>query len=440
LFEYKKLYLFTYNKRSALSRKELVMNNQSDNTMAEVPFSGLFSSEFSANPFPVLAQMRSMGALVPVSLPMGQEANRRVWMVTRWEEAVQVFKDHKRFTVEGSLVDRNSFVRRRAEHSSEEPILFGKSMISVDEPDHMRLRGLVSKAFTPKYIQSLRPRIQQLADELLDAVQDQGSMDIVHDYGYPLPINVISEMLGVPEENREQIRVWSEALASGGMNLDEENRSKVQAFSDYTVQLVADKRRHPQDDLISQLIQIEEEGDRLDESELLSMISLLIFAGHETTSNLIGISTLMLLDHPDQLAKLKADLSLIPMAVEELLRYNGPVTMPVPRFATEEVEIGGQRVQRGDLLVVLLTSTNRDEGQFTQSDELDIARQLNRHIAFGQGIHVCLGAPLARLEGDIAFTTLLRRMPNLRLSVPRETLSWRISSNLCGLTSLPVAF
>ena len=416
------------------------MNNQSDYTVAEVPFSGLFSGEFSANPFPVLAQMRSMSALVPVPLPMGQSANRRVWIVTRWKEAVQIFKDHKRFTVDGSSVGRDSFVRRRAERSSGEPILFGRSMISVDEPDHMRLRGLVSKAFTPKYIQSLRPRIQQLADELLDAVQDQGHMDIVHDYGYPLPINVISEMLGVPEENREQIRVWSEALAGGVVSVDEEGRSKVQTFSDYTAQLVADKRRHPQDDLISHLIQIEEEGDRLDESELLSMISLLIFAGHETTSNLIGIGTLMLLDHPDQLAKLKADLSLVPTAVEELLRFNGSVTMPVPRFATEEVEIGGQHVQKGDLLIILLPSTNRDEAQFTEPDELDIARRLNRHIAFGQGIHACLGAPLARLEGDIAFTTLLRRMPNLRLSVPRETITWRVSSNLRGLTNLPVAF
>jgi len=167
------------------------------------------------------------------------------------------------------------------------------------------------------------------------------------------------------------------------------------------------------------------------------MISLLIFAGHETTSNLIGIGSLMLLDHPDQLEKLKTDLSLVPTAVEELLRFSGSVVTPFPRFAAEDLEIGGQHIQKGDLLIVALASANRDEAQFTEPEELDIARRLNRHIAFGQGMHVCLGAPLARLEGDIAFTTLLRRMPNLRLNVPRDNITWRIGGNLRGVTSLP---
>jgi cytochrome P450 len=173
---------------------------------------------------------------------------------------------------------------------------------------------------------------------------------------------------------------------------------------------------------------------------MLSMITLLIFAGHETTSNLIGIGTLTLLDHPDQLEQLKADLSLVPSAVEELLRFNGPVFTGAPRFATEDLELAGQPIKKGDVLMIALSSANRDEAQFTQPDELDIARQLNRHIAFGQGIHICLGAPLARLEGEIAFTTLLRRMPALHLGVPRESITWRISSNVRGLTALPVAF
>lgn len=417
------------------------MNTPSEHAATDVAiFNNLFSGASSANPFPLFARLRSTGAVVPIP---SRENTHQTWMVTRMEEAIQVLKDHKRFTVDPSSVGaERRFFRLVSADRSETPSFFsGRSMISVDEPDHMRLRGLVSKAFTPRYMQSLRPRIQQLADELLDTVQNQGHMDIVNDYAYPLPINVISEMLGVPANKREPIRAWSEALASGGPGGDnKERREKIRAYSAYIAQLVAEKRQDPQDDLISQLIQIEEEGDRLDEAELLSMISLLIFAGHETTSNLIGIGTLMLLDHPDQLAMLKTDLSLVPAAVEELLRYNGPVTIPAPRTATQDLELAGQQIKRGDLIIIALLSANRDETHFTQPDEMNIARQLNRHLAFGQGIHVCLGAPLARLEGDIAFTTLLKRMPDLRLAVPRDAITWRATSNLRGLKALPVAF
>ena len=393
-----------------------------------------FDGQFSANPFPMLAQIRATGAIVQVPIP-SSDSIYKVWMVTRMEEAVQVLKD-KRFTVDRAAVFGEPYQQQAANG----PGFLGNSMISVDEPDHRRLRGLVSKAFTPKYIASLRPNIQQIADELLDRVQDQGHMDLVNDFGYPLPINVISDMLGVPRENREQIREWSRTMIGGDGSSREERRGNMWSFSNYTARLVAEKRKHPQDDLISQLIQQEEEGDHLSEPELLSMVGLLIFAGHETTSNLIGIGTLMLLDHPDQLEKLKADLRLVPSAVEELLRFNGPVLSPAPRFAAEDIEIGGQRIGKGDLVLTVLASADRDETHFTNPDELDIARSLNRHIAFGQGIHVCLGAPLARLEGDIAFTTLLRRMPNLRLNVPRETINWRGNFTLRGLVSLPVAF
>ncbi len=413
------------------------MTQQPGTTAGGASSMSFFGGQFSTNPFPLLAQMRAMGAIVQVPVPF--DPSQKVWMVTRLEEAVQVLKD-KRFTVDRSVVHTNDVYRQRAQLAADTPGLFGQSMISVDEPDHKRLRGLVSKAFTPKYIQSLRPHIQQIADELLDKVQDQGRMDLVRDYAYPLPINVISDMLGVPRKNREQIRLWAEALAGGGRNGDGERVGRIRSFSEYIVQLVAEKRQHPQEDLMSQLIHMEEAGDHLSEAELLSMVGLLIFAGHETTSNLISIGSLMLLDHPDQLEKLKADLSLIPSAVEELLRFNGPVLTPVPRFATEDIELGGQSIHKGDMVITVLASANRDESQFTNPDELDIARSLNRHIAFGQGIHICLGAPLARLEGDIAFTTLLKRMPDLRLDAPRESISWRGNFTLRGLTSLPVAF
>jgi len=385
-----------------------------------------------------------MGAVVPLPFSLGGD-DRLAWMVTRIEEAVRILKDHAHFTVDPRSIGAEELFRQNVADASDTPAFFASSsMVFVDEPDHRRLRGLVSKAFTPRYMEGLRPRVQQIADELLDRVADQGHMDLVKDYAFPLPINVISEMLGVPEKDRPQIRVWSQALVTvtgmGVAGRDERTMVHVQAFASYALQLVAEKRLHPADDLISQLIAIEEEGDRLSEAELLSMITLLIFAGHETTSNLIGIGSLMLLDHPDQLEKLKADLRLVPSAVEELLRFNGPVTMPVPRFAREETELAGQHIKQGDLLIIALISANRDETQCTQPDEMDIARTLNRHIAFGQGIHACLGAPLARLEGDIAFTTLLGRLPNLRLSVPRESITWRVSSNLRGLTALPVAF
>jgi cytochrome P450 len=407
------------------------MNSRLDQTTPEgAPFN-VFSSEHAANPFPLFAQIRSMGAVVPLPSPDGGD-DRQTWMVTRMEEAVRILKDHQHFTVDPRSIG--------AADPSTPPFF---SMASVDEPDHRRLRGLVSKAFTPRYMEGLRPRIQEIADELLDQMQAQGHMDLVEDYAFPLPINVISEMLGVPRQDRAQIRVWSEALVTGANTLtgsDERFREKMQAFTSYTAQLVAAKRQHSADDLISQLIVIEEEGDRLSEEELLSLITVLIFAGHETTSNLIGIGTLTLLDHPDQLERLKADLRLVPSAVEELLRFNGPVIMPTPRFATQETDLAGQHIQKGDLLIIALVSANRDETQFPNPDEVEIARTLNRHLAFGQGIHVCLGAPLARLEGDIAFTTLLKRMPDLRLSVPRESITWRADSNLRGVTALPVSF
>jgi cytochrome P450 len=269
-------------------------------------------------------------------------------------------------------------------------------------------------------------------------------MELVTDYAFLLPINVISEMLGVPRADRDQIRVWSEAMAIGaGVGMGARNsevEAHMRAFGEYTARLVADKRQHTGDDLISQMIAIEEEGDRLSEAEMISMITLLIFAGHETTSNLIATGTLMLLDHPAQLEQLKADLSLVPAAVEELLRFNGPSTTAGPRYATADIELGGQQIKKGDVVFPILLSANHDESQFTQPEELDIARTLTRHLAFGQGIHSCLGAPLARLEGDVAFTTLLKRMPNLRLSVPRESITWNFALNSRSLPALPVAF
>ncbi|WP_017688532.1 cytochrome P450 [Paenibacillus sp. PAMC 26794] len=419
------------------------MNNSNNQTTEKAEFS-LFSEENSKDPFAMFAQMRVKGSVVPIPNPMGGAG--QTWIVTRMDVAMEVLKDHSRFTVEMNSIDSGNDIRKNlsGELGSSEPQTFftGKSMLFVDEPDHRRLRSLVSKAFTPRYIESLRPRVQEIADELIDQFEVEGEMDLVKDYAYPFPINVISEMLGIPQEDRPQIHVWSEAIAKGlGFGKQDPTVAQhLRSFAEYTAQLVANKRVEPSDDLISQLIAIEEEGDRLNEDELISMITLLIFAGHETTSNLIATGSYLLLTHPEQLEQLKQDLNLVPSAVEELLRYNGPATSSGPRYATEDTELDGQSIQKGDVVIPLLKSANRDEQQFTDPEELDIARKIKRHLAFGHGIHMCLGAPLARVEGDVAFTTLLRRLPDLQLSIPQEEIHWHSALSSQGLASLPVKF
>lgn len=426
------------------SERMVILNNSYDNLSEKAALS-LFSSDSPENPFPIFAQLRETGAVIPITVPMG-DTDRQQWLVTRMEEVSQVLKDPLHFTVDpASINSSNDFKKafmENADPSAPDTFFTGKSMLSVDDPDHRRLRRLVSKAFTPKYMESLRPRVQRIADELLDKVQDLGEMDLVKDYAYPLPIHVISDMLGVPEVDRSQIHDWSKAISHGlGLGVRAPGvEEHLRAFGEYTAELVADKRKHPADDLISQLIAIEEEGDKLSQPELISMITLLIFAGHETTSNLIATGTLMLLDHPEQLEKLKADLSLAPSTFEELLRFNGPATMSGPRYATQDMVLAGQLIKKGDMLIPLLKSANRDESQYAHSEVLDVTRTINRHLAFGHGIHSCLGAPLARVEGDIAFQTLLRRMPNLRLGVPRENITWHFALSSQSLAALPVAF
>jgi cytochrome P450 len=405
---------------------------------------GVLSGKSGENPFPLFAQMREMGSVIPIPFPLGGSDNK-AWIVTHMEEAMKVLKDSNHFCVDPTTIDRSNEAKQSLTGSTDQShsnLFLANSLNAIDEPDHRRLRTLVSKAFTPRFMESLRPRVQKIANELLDRVQDKGEMDLVKDYANPLPINVISDMIGVPKSDHLKIHVWSEGIANGlGLGrLDQQVTESLQVFGDYIKQLIADKRKNPSEDLISQLISIEEEGDRLNECELISLVQLLIFAGHETTSTLISTGTLILLDYPDQLEMLKADHSLIPSAVEELLRFNGPSTIAGPRYAMEDIELGGQQIKKGDILLPLLKSANRDELQFTNSEELDITRKIKRHLAFGQGIHMCLGAPLARVEADIACTTLLKRMPNLRLSIPRENVNWQFKLAAQGLASLPVSF
>lgn len=406
---------------------------------------GVLSGKSEENPFFVFSKTRDIGPIIPISNPIGDTDNQ-TWIVVHMEEAVQILKNAKQFTVDPtSIEEKENFrdkINSKEKSSAPDTFFTGKSMLFLDGLDHRRLRMLVSKAFTPRYMEGLRPRVQEIADELLDKVHSKGEMDLVKDYAYPLPINVISEMLGVPYEDREKLKDWSSAIATGlGWGKQAATVAKnLQEFGEYTKQLVERKRMNPSDDLISQLIAIEAEGDRLDESELISMITLLIFAGHETTSNLIATGSMMLFENPKQLELLKKDLRLIPSAVEELLRYNGPSTAVGPRFAKEDVEISGNKIKKGDMVLVMVKAANRDEKIFTDSEDLDITRKINQHLAFGHGMHMCLGSPLARLEGEIAFTSLLRRMPNLSLKIPKEKVEWQFNLSSQSIDSLPVTF
>ncbi|MDX6152703.1 cytochrome P450 [Marinococcus sp. PL1-022] len=418
------------------------MDQSSDSVQTRVL--GILSGKSREDPFSVFAEARAEGPVLSIPHPMGSEDNQ-AWLVPHMDEALQVLKDKKGFTVDPSYIDADGVREQLTDSVDEEaPDTFftGTSMLFMDGLDHRRLRSLVSKAFTLKYMESLRPRVQEIADELLDNVEADGEMDLVKDYAYPLPINVISEMLGVPEGDRAQIQTWSSAIAQGmGWGRQDPAVTKhLEQFGKYTKQLVESKRQAPGDDLISKLVTMEEEDDRLSESELISMITLLIFAGHETTSNLIATGAFELFDHPEELQALKNDRSLVPGAVEELLRFNGPSTAVGPRYATQDTEIAGQPIAKGDMVLVLVKSANRDEKKFTEAEDLKIQREIDRHLAFGQGLHMCLGAPLARIEGDVAFSTLFQRLPNLQLKYPREEITWSFVLSSQGLESLPVTF
>ena len=311
----------------------------------------------------------------------------------------------------------------------------------TDPPDHTRLRGLISKAFTPRMIEQLRPRIQQVADELLDAVQGWNQMDLIADFAFPLPITIISEMLGIPVADRERFRTWSQTMTTGAAGSEPEKAlAAMEAFVQYIKTVLLEKRIHPDDDLTSSLVQAEERGDCLSETEFISTIFLLIVAGHETTVNLIGNGTLALLQHPEQMSLLRANPSLVPSAIEELLRYAAPVNMSSPRWASEDIPLHDQVIRKGEVVFVSLIGANTDPRWFPDPEVLNIARQSNYHLAFGKGIHYCLGAPLARLEGQIALDTLLRRLPHLKLASDPEQLTWTQDFILRDLTALPVRF
>lgn len=394
------------------------------------------SPEFKANPFPFYARLRAEAPVSTVRLP----DKRTAWLVTRYDDVVGVLNDERFAKDRFKALTPAQLGREPWIPKSFMPLV--RNMLDRDGADHVRLRALVHKAFTPRMVEQMRLRIESLTNELFDAVEQRGSTDLIRDFALPLPTTIIAEVLGVEPSDRHRFHHWSSSMLVATSSKWGVLRAvpQIMAFMRYIRKLIRSRRNAARDDLITMLIQAEESGDKLSEDELLAMVFLLLFAGHETTVNLIGNGTLALLDHPAELQKLRREPALMKSAVEELLRFDGPLDTATERFASEDLTISDVTIPRGALVFAVLASANRDDRQFENPDTLDLARENNRHVAFGLGVHYCVGAPLARLEGQVAFATLLRRFQDLQLAVPQSKLRWRPGLVLRGLKALPVKF
>jgi cytochrome P450 len=385
---------------------------------------GQYGDAFRTDPHPVYAELRARGPVHRVR-PPGTGPEHETWLIVGYEEARAALADPRLAKDPAKL--GMTFLDEE---------LIGKYLLSVDPPDHTRLRSLVSRAFTMRRVEQLRPRIQQITDELLDAMLPHGRADLVDSFAFPLPITVICELLGIPEMDRAAFReISTEVVAPSSSGTEQQ---AVERLAEYLTELIEDKRSGgPSDDLLSDLIRTTaEDGDRLSVGELRGMAYLLLIAGHETTVSLIGNGVYALLTHPDQLAALRADMGLLDGAVEEMLRWEGPVENATFRFAAEPLEIAGVPIAQGDSVLVGLTAADRDPARYPDADRFDIRRDPRGHVAFGHGIHFCLGAPLARLEGRTAIRSLLERAPGLALDGP--TGEWLPGMLVRGMRSLPV--
>jgi len=395
------------------------------------------SAKFKANPFPFYAQLRAEAPVFPVTVPM--PTKQRAWLVTRYDDVLDVLKDSRFTKNPHNAMSPEQLKKRPWVPSMFKPL--EQNMLDQDSPDHTRLRALVHKAFTPRLIEQMRDQIQVLTNELLDAAEPNGGMDLIADFALPLPLTMIGRILGVPAADNHKFHRWTKTLLSAGTNMNYfVVIPSMIRFMAYLKKLIKERRAHPKDDLVTALVQAKDGSDQLSGDEVLAMIFLLLVAGHETTVNLIGSGSLALLEHPDQLEKLRSEPAIIKPAIEELLRFVCPVEMATERYAREDITIAGTTIQRGELVLAVIGSANRDANYFDNPDSLDLTRENNKHLAFGQGVHYCLGAPLARLEGQIAISTLFQRMPNLRLSIAPDQLRWRSGFILRGLEALPVSF
>jgi len=387
----------------------------------KLKISDLASPEFKANPYAFYARLRAETPVCRARL-FGQPT----WLVTRYDDVVSMLKDERLLK---EWQPATKWLYRFAGSIT-------RHMLNRDAPDHTRLRALVQKAFTPRLIEHMRGRIQSICDELLDDFATKGRMDLMGEYALPVPLTIIAELLGIPSGDRLRFHRFSRSTISastlvGALRSVPDQRSLTRQLR----KLVERRRREPRDDLITALVQAEEAGDKLSRDEVVAMIALLMIAGYETTVNLIGSGALALIQNPQQRLLLQQNPS---VAIEELLRYTSPLDVASQRFAGEEMTIGSVRIPRGGFVVAMIGSANHDETQFSNPQVLDLTRQPNKHVAFGQGAHFCLGANLARMEGQIALTTLCRRFPDLRLAVDPASLRWRRSLIVRGLEELPV--
>ncbi|MER8235450.1 cytochrome P450 [Streptomyces sp. NPDC094049] len=404
------------------------------------PAPELFTWEFASDPYPAYAWLRTHAPVHRTTLPSGVEA----WLVTRYADARQALADQR--------------LSKNPAHHAESPHAKGKTgipgerkaelmthLLNIDPPDHTRLRRLVSKAFTPRRVAEFAPRVQELTDRLIDSFVERGSADLIHEFAFPLPIYAICDLLGVPEEDQDDFRDWAGMMIRHGGGPRGGVARSVKKMRGYLAELIHRKREEPGDDLISGLIRASDHGEHLTENEAAAMAFILLFAGFETTVNLVGNGLYALLRHPEQRARLQDSIAagetgLLETGIEELLRYDGPVEMATWRYATRPLTIGGQEIPAGDPVLVVLAAADRDPERFDGPDVLDLARRDNQHLGYGHGIHYCLGAPLARLEGQTALATLLTRLPDLRLAADPAELRWRGGLIMRGLRTLPVEF
>ncbi|HKE11044.1 MAG TPA: cytochrome P450 [Myxococcota bacterium] len=400
------------------------------------------SPAFRANPYPFYARLR---AEEPVSLQ--QERGVRLWLLTRWADVTAVLR-HPRASVDRPFQPRPTPLPPGIRAETLHPLAralraLSRVMLFRDPPDHTRLRGLVNKAFTPRVVERLRTRIETVVDELVEARADDGGMDLIRDLATPLPILVIAELLGIPVEDYKELKRWSDDLAlmlDGSIAAQVAPRAVTSAceFVDYLRGVMAQRRARPRDDLLSELLAVQEKDDALTEDEILGTSVLLLGAGHETTTNLIGNGILALLHHPNELARLRREPERLANTVEECLRFDSPV-QATSRVLPEDIEVGGRRIPRGEEIVLLLGAANRDPAVFPDPDRFDVGREEARqHLSFGHGIHFCLGANLARAEAQLAMAGLLRRFPALGLA--REALEWRPGFLFRGVEHLALRF
>lgn len=405
--------------------------------MSELKKHDLLSAEVAADPYPYYARLRSED-------PVHWHEAGHVWLLTRYQDVLDALRDPRLSAkwIQSFMGEMAGDVRRKYQPLERH---LSQWLLLSDPPEHTRRRGPANRAFEKNVVEGLRSRIQTIVDGLLDKVEARGRMDLIGDFAYPLPTIVVAGMMGVPAEDHDRFKAWSDdilAFIATDQPLAERAEQAQKSLleqTEYLADIFARRKAEPRSDLISILVHSEEHGYELSDEERASICVQTLLDGHETTTNLLGNAILALHDFPDQLPRLQGDPSLIPAAVEEFLRYDGPVQLAV-RVAAEDLELGGRQIRRGQLVWPMLGAANRDPEKFPDPDRLDFDRPENPHLAFGYGTHFCIGSPVARLESQIALETLLRRFPDLRLDVGREALEWIGDPMLHGVTSLPLAF